>query len=44
MRKNCRICSTYINSKRRTNKKERKHRKITKTDFPREQVEKADRD
>ena len=33
-----------LNSKRRTNSKERKHRKATKTSFPRKQVEKVDRD
>ena len=33
-----------LNSKHRTNRKERKHRKVTKTNFPREQVEKTDRD
>ena len=31
-------------SKHRTNRKERKHRKATKMSFPRELVEKADRD
>ena len=31
-----------LNSKHRTNRKERKHRKATKTSFPREQIEKAD--
>ena len=33
-----------LNSKHRTDRKERKHRKGTKTSFPREQVEKVGQD
>ena len=33
-----------LNSKHKTNRKERKHRKATETSFPREQEEKVDRD
>ena len=33
-----------LNLKHRTDRKERKHKKVTKTSFPREQVEKVDQD
>ena len=33
-----------LNSKHRTNRKQRKHRETTKTSFPKEYVEKADLD